>query len=151
MKVTKLNENWKFWKEDNAFADISDAEEKADDSLLKDMGLDELSAEEIEKMLNAAQEAEVKPQEDTAVSNEMNLDALFGGLGCKHKIKPLALALVFILAFGTVASATSTKEEAPATEEKDLLTPKERTLQNKVDMLHRHNDLLMNKLDEKCG
>lgn len=68
-------------KEDNAFADISDAEEKADDSLLKDMGLDELSAEEIEKMLNAAQEAEVKPQEDTAVSNEMNLDALFGGLG----------------------------------------------------------------------
>ena len=43
-------------KEDNAFADILDAEEKADDSLLKDMGLDELSAEEIEKMLKRERE-----------------------------------------------------------------------------------------------
>lgn len=43
------------------------------------------------------------------------------------------------------------KAEAPTIENKDPLTPEERTLQNKVDMLHRHNDLLMNELDNKCG
>ncbi len=41
------------------------------------------------------------------------------------------------------------KAEAPAEENRDPLTAKERTLQNKVDMLHRHNDLLMNELDRK--
>lgn len=43
----------------------------------------------------------------------------FGGLGCKYIIRPsvIALLLVFVLSIGTVASATSTKEEAPATEE----------------------------------
>ena len=27
----------------------------------------------------------------------------------------------------------------------------ERSLQNKVDMLYRHNDILMNEIDRKCG
>lgn len=51
-----------------------------------------------------------------------------------------------------VAGAELTgKAETPAEEIQDPLTPKERTLQNQVDMLHRHNDLLMNELDNKCG
>ena len=41
------------------------------------------------------------------------------------------------------------KAEAPAEEDKDPLTAKERSLQNKVDMLYRQNDLLMNELDRK--
>ena len=43
------------------------------------------------------------------------------------------------------------KAEAPAEEDKDPLTAKERSLQNKVDMLYRQNDLLMNELDKQCG
>ena len=43
------------------------------------------------------------------------------------------------------------KAEAPAEEDKDPLTAKERSLQNKVDMLYRHNDILMNEIDKKCG
>lgn len=43
------------------------------------------------------------------------------------------------------------KTEAPAEEDKNPLTAKERSLQNKVDMLYRHNDILMNELDKQCG
>ena len=51
-----------------------------------------------------------------------------------------------------VAGAERTgKTEAPAEENKDPLTAKERSLQNKVDMLYRHNDILMNEIDKKCG
>ena len=39
------------------------------------------------------------------------------------------------------------KSEAPAPST-ETLTPKEQDLQNKVDMLYRHNDLLMNELDK---
>ena len=51
-----------------------------------------------------------------------------------------------------VAGAERTgKTEAPAEEDKDPLTAKERSLQNKVDMLYRQNDLLINALDKQCG
>ena len=51
-----------------------------------------------------------------------------------------------------VAGAERTgKTEVPAEENNDPLTPKERSLQNKVDMLYRHNDILMNEIDKKCG
>lgn len=51
-----------------------------------------------------------------------------------------------------VAGAERTgKTEAPAEEDKDPLTSKERSLKNKVDMLYRHNDILMNEIDKKCG
>lgn len=51
-----------------------------------------------------------------------------------------------------VAGAERTgKTEAPAEEDKDPLTAKERSLQNKVDMLYRQNDLLMNEIDKQCG
>lgn len=51
-----------------------------------------------------------------------------------------------------VASAERTgKTEVPAEEGNDPLTAKERSLQNKVDMLYRHNDILMNEIDKKCG
>ena len=42
----------------------------------------------------------------------------------------------------------TSKPEAPAPKSKEALTPKEKDLQNKIDMLQRHNDLLMNKLDK---
>ena len=42
----------------------------------------------------------------------------------------------------------TSKPEAPAPKSKEVLTPKEKDLQNKIDMLQRHNDLLMNKLDK---
>ena len=40
------------------------------------------------------------------------------------------------------------KTEVPAPQSIDTLTPKEQDLQNKVAMLQRHNDLLMNELDK---
>ena len=40
------------------------------------------------------------------------------------------------------------KTEVPAPQSTDTLTPKEQDLQNKVAMLQRHNDLLMNELDK---
>ena len=42
----------------------------------------------------------------------------------------------------------TSKPEAPAPKSKEVLTPKEKDLQNKIDMLQRHNDLLMDTLDK---
>ena len=42
----------------------------------------------------------------------------------------------------------TSKPEAPAPKSKEALTPKEKDLQNKIDMLQRHNDLLMDTLDK---
>ena len=51
-----------------------------------------------------------------------------------------------------VADAERTgKTEAPAEENKEPLTPKKRTLQNKVDILQKYNNLPINELDKKCG
>ena len=48
-----------------------------------------------------------------------------------------------------VAGAERTgKTEAPAPKSTEAPTPKEQDLQNKVAMLQRHNDLLMDKLDK---
>lgn len=53
---------------------------KTEENLLKEMGIESMSAEQIDQLLNEAAAAE-NPEDTFATdSNEMNLDALFGGL-----------------------------------------------------------------------
>ena len=53
---------------------------KTEENLLKEMGIESMSAEQIDQLLNEAAAAE-NPENTLATdSNEMNLDALFGGL-----------------------------------------------------------------------
>lgn len=51
-----------------------------------------------------------------------------------------------------VAGAERTgKTEIHNKEIEDPLTPTERRLQNKINRLQNHNELLMNELDKRCG
>ena len=59
--------------------------------------------------------------------------------------------LNYITTLLVVAAELTGKAETPAKEDKAPLTAKEHSLQNKVDMLYRQNDLLMNELDKQCG
>ena len=61
---------------------------EAESDLLKEMGIDSMSAEQIDELLYAAAESE--KVEDTADSdnNEMDLDALFGGLSFQDDFDP---------------------------------------------------------------
>ena len=53
---------------------------KTEENLLKEMGIESMSAEQIDQLLNEAAAAENPEDTFTTDSNEMNLDALFGGL-----------------------------------------------------------------------
>lgn len=53
---------------------------KTEENLLKEMGIESMSAEQIDQLLNEAAAAENPENTFATDSNEMNLDALFGGL-----------------------------------------------------------------------
>lgn len=60
----------------------------SEENLLKEMGIESMSAEQIDELLNAAAESE-KPSEPVwEESNEMDLNALFGGLSFADDFDP---------------------------------------------------------------
>ena len=61
---------------------------EAEENILKDMGIDNMSAEQIDELLNAAAESEKAEMSIESNENEMNLDALFGNMGFADDFDP---------------------------------------------------------------
>lgn len=61
---------------------------EAEENILKDMGIDNMSAEQIDELLNAASESEKAEMPIESNENEMNLDALFGNMGFADDFDP---------------------------------------------------------------
>lgn len=69
---------------------VDDMMGEADDNLLKEMGIEGMSAEQIDELLSAASAAENSQSEKTATeeTNEMDLNDLFGGLNFVDDFDP---------------------------------------------------------------